>query len=181
MLRVAVRTLLAAAVLLGAVAVHATGSDLPSQAELQRRLANLQPESGAVMVEPPALAASGVTVAAQTQQAYEAALRAYYQYREKGYQQRLLAFDWQAWSSKAIFFIVVLLVLAGIVFAALQFGAGLRRRGKAGDPPPATTEIVIDMKGIQVRSPVLGVVVLAISLAFFYLYLVYVYPIVSVF
>jgi hypothetical protein len=31
--------------------------------------------------------------------------------------------------------------------------------------------------GLKVSSPVLGVIILVISLAFFYLYLVYVYPI----
>ena len=35
--------------------------------------------------------------------------------------------------------------------------------------------------GISVSSPVLGVIILVISLAFFYLYLVYVYPISELF
>jgi hypothetical protein len=39
------------------------------------------------------------------------------------------------------------------------------------------TDIEFSGKGIKVSSPVLGVVILAISLGFFYLYLRHVYPI----
>ncbi len=44
-----------------------------------------------------------------------------------------------------------------------------------------TTEIVASVKGIKVSSPILGVIILVISLLFFYLYLVYVYPITEIF
>lgn len=114
----------------------------------------------------------------ETQRAYEGALRAYYAYRQRGYEQRLEAFAWQAFSSRVIFFVVLVLVFSGIGFAAIQFTAGMRVRGGA---ETLDTEFAVDVKGLRVRSPVLGVVVLAISLAFFYLYLVYVYPIVNVF
>jgi hypothetical protein len=39
------------------------------------------------------------------------------------------------------------------------------------------TDIDINPKGIKISSPVLGVIILTISLAFFYLYLKSVYPI----
>jgi hypothetical protein len=76
--------------------------------------------------------------------------------------------------------VVLLLVLAGIYFAAIQFHAGLRRGN--GDPgKPEDTELSVSLSEFKVRSPVLGVIILTISLAFFYLYLVHVYPIQNVF
>ncbi len=36
-------------------------------------------------------------------------------------------------------------------------------------------------RGIRVKSPILGVVLLTVSLAFFYLYLVFVYPVTEQF
>jgi hypothetical protein len=43
------------------------------------------------------------------------------------------------------------------------------------------TQFEANFKGIKVSSPVLGVIILTLSLLFFYLYLVYVYPITEVF
>ena len=43
------------------------------------------------------------------------------------------------------------------------------------------TELEASVKGIKVSSPVLGVIILVISLLFFYLYLAFVYPIQEVF
>jgi hypothetical protein len=80
-----------------------------------------------------------------------------------------------------IFVVVLLLVLAGIYFAAIQFHAGLRRRDAADPAHPEETELSLSLKEVKVRSPVLGVIILTISLAFFYLYLVHVYPIRNVF
>jgi ethanolamine transporter EutH len=73
------------------------------------------------------------------------------------------------------FLTVLILVASGIVFAAVQFRAGLGRR--RADGKEMTTELELATTGLKVSSPVLGVIILLISLAFFYLYLVYVYPI----
>ena len=86
-------------------------------------------------------------------------------------------FRWQDISTKIIFAVVIALVLAGVYFAAVQFHSGLRAKQQFTD----AGEVELSVKGIKVRSPVLGVIVLTISLAFFYLYLIYVYPIVNVF
>jgi hypothetical protein len=134
-----------------------------------------------------------------TKDKYLKAMQRYYQYREDGYAYRSRVFDWQLNSSRMIFGIVVLLVLAGLCFAAIQFYVAMvtasHARGraataakadpKAAPPPvesaqqasPLATQLEISAKGIIVNSSVLGVVILALSLAFFYLYLVYVYPI----
>ena len=66
--------------------------------------------------------------------------------------------------------------------AAVQFHIGIGRKdsispGEGED----RTEFSASLKGIKVSSPILGVVILIISLAFFYLYLVYVYPIEDIF
>jgi hypothetical protein len=43
--------------------------------------------------------------------------------------------------------------------------------------PDGGTSLELSTTGLKVSSPVLGVVILALSLGFFYLYLVYAYPI----
>jgi hypothetical protein len=63
----------------------------------------------------------------------------------------------------------------------MQFHAGLRRRGPAAPGEAEETEFSLSLSDVKVRSPVLGVIILTISLAFFYLYLVHVYPIRNVF
>jgi hypothetical protein len=135
-------------------------------------------EGGADLALPdaPDPAASAATTAA-----YQATLQAYYAYRKAGYEHRLGVFAWQSLSTKIIFVVVLLLVLAGIYFAAIQFHAGLRRRGDTGPASPEETELSLSLSEVKVRSPVLGVIILTISLAFFYLYLVHVYPIRNVF
>lgn len=119
----------------------------------------------------------GVLFNEETKAAYQKAWQAYYDYRVQGYEDRLQVFGWQSLSTKVTFAVVVALVLAGVYFAAVQFYVGMRAGREAGE----AGEVEISFKGIKVRSPVLGVIVLTISLAFFYLYLVYVYPIENVF
>jgi hypothetical protein len=113
--------------------------------------------------------------------AFRAAMLEYYAYRQSGLQHRQRVFQWQLWSSKVIFFAVLSLVAAGLYFAALQFH---RRPGPPGQPGEAggePTEVTASFEGIKVRSPILGVIILIISLLFFYLYLLFVYPIREIF
>lgn len=126
-------------------------------------------------------APSGLLNDKATQDAYLAAMREYYNYRISGFRHRQRVFDWQFLSSKLIFATVLILVLAGIYFAAIQFHKGLAAPKNGGAEKEEATDIEATLKGIKVRSPVLGVVILVISFAFFYLYLVYVYPIHEVF
>jgi hypothetical protein len=127
-----------------------------------------------------------------TRQKYLDAVGRYYQYRLNGFEFRSRVFEWQLLSSRLIFVVVIVLVLAGIYFSAVQFHVALmtarRAAGRATAPPEATeaklppalpfaTQLEISAKGIIVNSSVLGVIVLALSLAFFYFYLVYVFPI----
>ena len=123
--------------------------------------------------------------------ALQASLTAYYQYRKSGYVHRRAVFDWQLLSSKVIFYLVILLVLLGVYFSWLQFMAEHRkppRPAAEADPDGAEaprrglfTTFKAGSGGLEVSSPVLGIVILAISLAFFYLYLTHVYPITEIF
>lgn len=151
--------------------IAADQPQLPSLEERKKRLELFNPAV-------PERLESADSTDQQTRQAYLAALQAYYAYRAQGYEHRRAAFEWQFFSSKVIFAVVLALVFTGIYFAAVQFRAGIgaRKRG-----PEEATEFVLDLKGLRLRSPVLGVVILALSLGFLYMYLVFVYPINSVF
>ena len=99
---------------------------------------------------------------------YAKSLQEYYTYYASALRHRRAMFDWQLFSGQAIFYAVIFLVLSGVVFAAVQFF----RFG-----PTESSTLVASVKGLRVSSPILGVIILTISLLFFYLYLVYVYPI----
>ena len=107
-----------------------------------------------------------------------AALKAYYDYRVRGFDHRSRVFEWQLLSSRLIFILVILIVAVGLYFSWLQFVAGL----KEGAADKLSTSLEASpTSGIKVSSPVLGVIILTLSLAFFYLYLVHVYPIGEIF
>lgn len=116
-----------------------------------------------------------------TKAVYLESLHAYYEYRISGFKHRKKVFAWQLFSSKIIFYVVLLLVFSGICFSGIQFYKSMRKED--GDTPTggSVTEFEATAKGIKVSSPVLGVIILVISLVFFYLYLVYVYPIQEIF
>ncbi|MCD6224057.1 MAG: hypothetical protein J7K32_00795 [Deltaproteobacteria bacterium] len=121
----------------------------------------------------------------QAKEAMFVAFKSYYEYRTKGFEHRKRVFAWQLLSSKIIFFVVIFLVLAGVYFSWMQFHKKMDDE-KAGDPPSRASDVKrleyvttfsVSAKEIKVSSPVLGVIILVISLLFFYLYLVYVFPI----
>ena len=124
-----------------------------------------------------------------TRQQYLLAMQRYYEYRANGYAYRSRVFEWQLLSSRVIFLIVLALVSAGIYFAAVQFRAAMqpaaRPAASVEQSPPLSgvtlaTQLEVSSKGVIVNSSVMGIIILALSLAFFYLYLVYVYPITDV-
>ena len=78
-----------------------------------------------------------------------------------------------------IFALVVLLVLAGLAFSAIQFRIALKSVKRKNAPAPELTSFKASLAGIEVSSSILGIVILTLSLAFFYLYLTNVYPLVS--
>ena len=106
-----------------------------------------------------------------------------YDYYHFGLEHRKQTFSWNLSSSKITFWVVIVLVFAGIAFAGLQFYIAMQERRRASKLPPMDlgTQLEAGKDGIKVSSPVLGVIILIISLLFFYLYLAYVYPIKEIF
>ena len=153
--------------------------DLPAMEERIRRLEafRLVPDEDLAFPEPPQPGDHSEKTLAD----YQETLQAYYRYRQQGYEHRLEVFQWQLLTTKITFVVVLILVFAGIYFAAIQFHHGLRKPPEEGGQRDEATEFVFSFREFKVRSPVLGVIVLTLSLAFFYLYLVYVYPIEDVF
>lgn len=90
----------------------------------------------------------------------------YYQF---GLNHRQSVLEWQHLSTKIILFVVLTLVGMGLYFAWVQF--------QSGETLNADNKIELSAEGLKVSSPVLGVIILALSIGFFYLYLVHVYPI----
>lgn len=113
----------------------------------------------------------GVAGDSALQSKYFESVKAYYDYRIKGFQHRHSVFTWQLQSSKMVFVAVLFLLLAGVVFSGIQFWKGLK------DNQMGATSLEALPTGIKVSSPVLGIIVLVISLLFFYLYLVYIFPV----
>lgn len=129
---------------------------------------DLAPETGAAPAgAPPASEA--------TLRAWDASRERLYRYHSEALDHRMTVFRWQYRSSVAIFAVVVLIVAVGLYFSWMQFHASDRGR----EIKPSSLEA--SAGGLKVSSPVLGVIILALSLGFFYLYLVHVYPIFEVF
>ncbi|WP_355662127.1 hypothetical protein [Halomonas salifodinae] len=146
-------------------AVAETPEPLPERiADLVSALEGGEGDFAPMMVDPGWLDDQG-------QAAQRRALQAYYDYRREGYEHRRRVFAWQLLSSKITFVLVVFLVVVGIYFSWLQF-----RQGQGGGGDTRTT-LEASPGGIKLSSPVLGVIILTLSLLFFYLYLVHVYPI----
>lgn len=116
-----------------------------------------------------------------TRQKYLESLQGYYDYRRVGYQHRQGDFKWQHYSTIIIFVAVLTLVFSGIYFAYVQFHTDLKLKELPTALGGEKSEVELSLKGMKVSSPVLGVVILVVSLGFFYLYLVYVYPISDAF
>lgn len=103
--------------------------------------------------------------------AYDAYLKAFYEYNISALQNRREVFSWQYYSTIVIFVVVLLLVLAGVLFAALQFRHGLRRKNQNVDT------VELSLGSLKVSSSTMGIIILTLSMGFFYLYLKYVYPV----
>ncbi len=122
-----------------------------------------------------------------TKEACWQALTRRFEYFSAGMDHRMRVFNWQHFSSRVIFVFVLLLVSAGLAFSYMQFRIYLRSITKAELPVGAegerkmATDLEISTGGVKVSSNVLGVIILALSLAFFYLYLVHVFPISDTF
>jgi len=95
----------------------------------------------------------------------------YFRYRVRAFDHRINVLWWQHTSSQMIFFVVIIVVFVGLYFSWIQFYESKENKIKV------TTTIEATKSGMKISSPVLGVIILSLSLIFFYLYLVHVYPI----
>lgn len=130
----------------------------------------------AAPVRPPAWVQDEATLAA-----YHEALRAYFDYRSRGLEHRKNVFAWQLFSARLIFCIVLIVVGTGIVLAILQFRAELQLVREGKSTGLSRSELEASPDGLKISSSIVGLIILALSLGFFYLYLVYVYPIEDIF
>ena len=186
MLRAVLLTVLFLSIAGPAAAQDSVRSPLDFDAIRQRVEADMQNQPSTL--SPPVLPEGAALTDSLTQARQQDALQAYFNYRVHGFDHRLRVFEWQLLSSRVIFVVVILLVLLGVYFSGVQFHRGLRetrvQQANADTQTPAeepVTEIEASMQGIKVSSSTLGVIILVISLAFFYLYLVFVYPIKEIF
>ncbi|MDZ7741246.1 MAG: hypothetical protein U5Q03_05725 [Bacteroidota bacterium] len=83
-------------------------------------------------------------------------------------------FNWQYYSSIVILGVVLLIVLTGLLLPYLHFRHSLKTNDSS------ETEISLGKSGFKVRSSIIGIIILVISVAFFYLYLAHVYEIEEV-
>lgn len=124
--------------------------------------------------------------------AYQKYLEAYYNYQSHSLGYAESVFEWQYKSSKVIFYVVILLVLSGLAFAAIQFAIAMRvplhptaqktsaKNDTDNSPQMGTTTFEASPQGVKITSSVIGLLILVVSIGFFYLYLVYVYPIQNI-
>jgi hypothetical protein len=99
------------------------------------------------------------------------------------YQQQLLkeklnvaALQSQRSTGYFILVFVVLIVLAGLALSILQFLKGVWL-AKAQPLPDDPSKFTANLQGVEVQSSSIGLLILTVSLVFFYLYIKYVYTI----
>lgn len=90
-------------------------------------------------------------------------------------------FEWQLLSSQLIFGVFVIFVLCGLYFSYLQFTAKkmpTANNSNLPNPPeaPIVSQLDISATGVKVSSPVIGLLILVLSLVLFYIYVKEVYP-----
>jgi len=117
-------------------------------------------------------------------------LQAREEYTVFAWKNRQDAFAWQSVSTKVIFWIVILVVLFGLYLSSMQFNLahktpltktvqtknGHADKGNPNDHIEAST-IEVSTSGVKITSSVIGLVILVLSIVFFFLYLKFVYPI----
>ena len=113
---------------------------------------------------------------------------------------RMLVF--QYYSKIVTFGLVIIIVLSGLVFSALQFlqafiihkitstpgqsAAGTPQTDAAGiaqstpTTAPPQTQLELSLSGVKITSSVIGLLILIVSIAFFYLYVQVIYPITEI-
>lgn len=156
------------------------------------------PKTTTIVTQNPSLKKSKplTQIDSTVEKAYSRAMEAYYYALERKNISDAAAFDslasynnWalknrkkviekQQINAKIIFVLVIAIVLSGLVFSALQFRNAMKNSKKKG--AVSDTTVKATLAGIEISSSILGVIILTLSIVFFYLYLTMVYPVVLV-
>ena len=97
---------------------------------------------------------------------------AYQKFRKQLMDHAQAGFLWQRRASSVLLILVVIVVTAGVIFSAAQLWRTLHM-----GQPLQNTDLEISASKIRITSSVVGVVVLALSLVFLYLFIEQVYRI----
>jgi hypothetical protein len=112
------------------------------------------------------------------------------------FEHKMNAYRWQLISAKIIFFVVVLIVLTGLLLSYMQFKKSMRVYNivsgntvadpkKQNEPQKESnnselqTSLELSKEGVKISSAVIGLIILIVSVGFFYLYLQHVFGINS--
>jgi len=95
----------------------------------------------------------------------------YIKYEKFVLSDRQRALNWQHISSIIIFFVVIIIVLTGLVLSYYHFKNSLQSKENS------ETELEFSKIGIKLKSSIVGITILVVSIVFFYLYLIHVYKI----
>lgn len=121
--------------------------------------------------------------------------RQYYESLGRDLELRQQAFEWHAFSTKALFWCVLTITGVGLALSWREFGkyyegkrpAGAKGTARADAGPgesapgaPPQSVFKVGAQGLEVTSSLIGFLVLSVSLAFFYLYVVNVYPLYEI-
>jgi hypothetical protein len=96
------------------------------------------------------------------------------------------SYAWHLFSAKLIFFLVIAIVLFGLYVTYLQFNRDYRDWSALPDhptdsmPPRPVSSLKLSAGGLELSSQVIGLIVLALSFAFFYLYVKEIHPMVEI-
>jgi hypothetical protein len=121
-------------------------------------------------------------------------LQAREEYAVFAWQNRRDAFAWQSVATKVIFVVVIIVVFVGLYLSWMQFRIALQAplkltkpgtEGSTDETNPtrtadATNTIEVNTSGVKITSSVIGLVILTLSIVFFFLYLKFVYPIIEI-
>jgi len=93
------------------------------------------------------------------------------EYKDFSLNHRKKVFKWQYFSSIFIFITVMIIVYSGLILSFLHFKQNLKNNTHQEN------ELEIGKSGIKIKSSVIGIIILIISVTFLYLYLSHVYEI----
>ena len=97
-------------------------------------------------------------------------------YRQWVYHERQRAFSWHARSTKIVFYVFVLFSVSGMTFSFWQFVASTREARRALELEETQLEMKTQLLSLALKSRSMAAVVLVISVAYFLVYALFIYP-----